>query len=807
MAIVAIDLGTCHARALLVPDDGEPAPHDAVVSPAVVTLGHGMLAGEAALMVAGGETRLFGSIKRLLGRSADDPLVTQTCERHGLTTTPHGSDLAISDGKNEATLGDITSELLRYVAELAAGARSRHDTVLVVPAWYSHRQRDALASAARAAQLGVLRLVQDTVASALWMASAHGERGKLAIVDAGAGGVSVALLSARDGSLHLEASRGSADLGGDDIDHELCVTLPRRPTPAQRERVLAACERVKRELATSESAREELVFERDRTTVSAERWQLDLMLEPLAQLVERLTTAALADAGWRAGELDRVFATGGMSGYAPIRQRIRRSLGADAERPPGGLECAVTGAALQAAVLALKSTGLELDDGERRPRGDSTAPPRKRAKSPFLAGPVTTHRKQPERFRPAVTRLRRTRSMPPPTLAERALAAEGGEHAPVTSKGAPKSAPVADSASDAAERAPAPAAETSKGAAKSPPAPAAANAPRAPPAPKEPIAVPHDSSAKAPSRRATLPAGYGNGGAAAETPSAIEPPATRRSIEIESEPSPIAAEPAPLDASPPTQEGGAAAPTHGHLYRPRSATEVLGLAITRPLEARDLEPIALPVLLRRVLARRSVFGSLVLRGGTFEMEIDIESGSAALTRAEHTRFLRAFDVDSGTWTLSSDRLDVRHRDLYPLVRLSLDGIKRWVRALPGNDLDAAFGELLDFAPQIRPENRTLPKRLGLGGRELRFVESMLDGSATARTAADTGGLGPTSTLQLLAVLELHDALMWTEVGGRAPSPEALVRRRTLHIPSVDAPPARATRPFEQAPRSGDDGDG
>ena len=126
-------------------------------------------------------------------------------------------------------------------------------------------------------------------------------------------------------------------------------------------------------------------------------------------------------------------------------------------------------------------------------------------------------------------------------------------------------------------------------------------------------------------------------------------------------------------------------------------------------------------------------------------------------------------------------------------------LKRLIRALEPADLETSFGELLELAPQLRSDRQTLPKRLGLGGRELRFIEQLLNGQTSARHAMTEGTLGPTSTLQLYALLELHDALMWTEIGERQPSIRARDARRTM-IGLARQP--RTTLPFGKPP--GDD---
>ncbi|HZO12840.1 MAG TPA: hypothetical protein VFB62_06270, partial [Polyangiaceae bacterium] len=301
-------------------------------------------------------------------------------------------------------------------------------------------------------------------------------------------------------------------------------------------------------------------------------------------------------------------------------------------------------------------------------------------------------------------------------------------------------------------------------------------------------------------------------------PPSPAPPSSGKNITLPGLPAPSSSPPG--DSKPPRRESpvsvaivtaprsadDAPLPRSGTFVLPASAAQMLALAITRPLLESDLEPIALPVLFRRLLARRSVMGTVFFEASGFELAFDVESGSAALTRAEHSSAQRLWDLRQGKWRLSDERQSTMRRDLYPLNRLALDGLKRMLRSLDAADLEKAFGELLDLSPQIRSDRQTLPKRLGLGGRELRFIDQMLSGKLTGRAALAEGTLGPTNTLQLYALLELHDALMWTEVGSREPSPRSLRGRRTLMGMSVGSRPLRTTLPFEKSSDDGDDSD-
>ena len=209
-------------------------------------------------------------------------------------------------------------------------------------------------------------------------------------------------------------------------------------------------------------------------------------------------------------------------------------------------------------------------------------------------------------------------------------------------------------------------------------------------------------------------------------------------------------------------------PTEGSLYVPKTAKEVMSLAMTRRMVPEDLEPIAAPVLLRRLLGRRTISGSLVVHANGVTLEADIDSGNANLTRGEHTELMQLFNLQGATWKLIDKRSKLHGRERYPLPRLALEGLRRILRGMPAEELAAAIGQdKLSRAPKLRPEHASVPKRLGLSGRERRFIEDHLDGETSGDALGKSMVLGASTCFQLLALLDLYSTLEW----GPAKEPE------------------------------------
>jgi hypothetical protein len=209
-------------------------------------------------------------------------------------------------------------------------------------------------------------------------------------------------------------------------------------------------------------------------------------------------------------------------------------------------------------------------------------------------------------------------------------------------------------------------------------------------------------------------------------------------------------------------------PTEGTLTMAKSAGQVLALGITRQLLAEDLEPIATPVLLRRLLGRRSVSGTLRIRSSQLDIDVDIEAGNAMMTRGEHTAFMHVFEIEKGRWELVAERSQASQRELYPLPRLALEGVRRLLRLIPHQEMSEALGERNALAPKLVAEHATLPRRLGLSGRERRFVTEYVDGRASARALSRSVIVGASTCYQILALLELFGALAWLEPSSANP---------------------------------------
>ena len=201
------------------------------------------------------------------------------------------------------------------------------------------------------------------------------------------------------------------------------------------------------------------------------------------------------------------------------------------------------------------------------------------------------------------------------------------------------------------------------------------------------------------------------------------------------------------------------------------------MALSRPLEPADIDPIALPVLLRRVAARHRESMDLILTSGGERIVVPLCAGAADLDKASLAALMNSFDLPEGRFELRRADLLQAQGQAHSLARLALDGTRRISRQFSADELALAFAENRYLSATVRPERRVLPSRMGLSQRELRFIENHLDGHSSADEISQSGGIGATGCWQLLALLQLFDVLQWSEpIRSTAPSEAAVLQK-------------------------------
>ena len=202
----------------------------------------------------------ISSVKRLMGRTAEE---AREAGLHNYQLTQDGAIVRISAGGRSVTPIEVSSEILKVLAQQASNALGYDVTkaVITVPAYFDDTQRQATRQAGRLAGLDVMRLLNEPTAAALAYGLDKQTEGRFAVFDLGGGTFDISILNLVDGVFEVMSTGGDSQLGGDDFDRTVAEHLLRRAgiepddaSPTLRRQALMSAEAGKKELTDSTRA-------------------------------------------------------------------------------------------------------------------------------------------------------------------------------------------------------------------------------------------------------------------------------------------------------------------------------------------------------------------------------------------------------------------------------------------------------------------------------------------------------------------------------------------------------------------------
>ncbi len=373
---IGIDLGTTNSVVAYVRDESPMALVNCdgtELLPSVVHFGrHGeVLVGNTAKAYIEREpTRTISSVKRFVGRGADDPqTATLGAYRFAPPTTEEERRVVRFDvGERVVTPVEVSAEILKSLAQSARDQlHSVGGAVITVPAYFDDAQRQATKDAARLAGLNVLRLLNEPTAAALAYGLEKRTNGLFAVYDLGGGTFDVTILLLEDGVFQVKSTGGDSALGGDDMDRLIAEDMlrhlnveSRTASPEVIAVVLEAARTVKHALTEHERVEAELLGS-PRPYV-ATRSELERAITPLLERTGKACRRALRDADVEASEVDGVILVGGSTRVPAVRRYVASLFG---KEPLGEINpdlVVAHGAAVQAQMLASESDEVLLLD-------------------------------------------------------------------------------------------------------------------------------------------------------------------------------------------------------------------------------------------------------------------------------------------------------------------------------------------------------------------------------------------------------------------------------------------------------------
>ena len=385
--IIGIDLGTTNSCVAVM--EGKDArvienAEGARTTPSIVAFadnGERLVGQPAKRQMVTNPDGSFFAIKRLIGRSHDDPMVQKDADMvpYKITKADNGDAWVEAKDKKYAP-SQISAFVLQKMKETAENhlGETVDKAVITVPAYFNDSQRQATKDAGQIAGLDVLRIINEPTAAAFGYGLDKKGGGVIAVYDLGGGTFDVSILEIGDGVFEVKATNGDTFLGGEDFDLRIVNYLADefkkenginlREDKLALQRLREAAEKAKVELSSTSQTEINLPFiTADQAgpkhlAIKLTRAKLEALAADLVERTIEPCRQALKDAGLSAGEIDDVVLVGGMTRMPKVIETVKNFFGREPHKGVNPDEVVAVGAAIQGAVLSGDVTDVLLLD-------------------------------------------------------------------------------------------------------------------------------------------------------------------------------------------------------------------------------------------------------------------------------------------------------------------------------------------------------------------------------------------------------------------------------------------------------------
>ena len=375
--IIGIDLGTTNSCVAIM-DGSQPRiienSEGARTTPSIVAFTENeRLVGQAAKRQAvTNAVNTVHSVKRLIGRRADDPMIQKDLKNLPYKVVPGGNGDAWVEVRGEKySPSQISAFILQKMKETAESYLGETVTqaVITVPAYFNDAQRQATKDAGKIAGLEVLRIINEPTAAALAYGLDKKETKTIAVYDLGGGTFDITILEIDDGLFEVKSTNGDTFLGGEDFDmrivnfladdfkkeHGVDLTLDKMAL----QRLKEAAEKAKIELSSaSQTEINQPFISMDRNSgqplhlvMKLTRAKLESLVDDLVKKSMKPCAAAMKDAGVSISDIDEVVLVGGMTRMPRVIEEVTKFFGKEPHKGVNPDEVVAAGAAIQAGVL------------------------------------------------------------------------------------------------------------------------------------------------------------------------------------------------------------------------------------------------------------------------------------------------------------------------------------------------------------------------------------------------------------------------------------------------------------------------
>src|SRR3954452_19020987 len=228
--IIGIDLGTTNS-CVAVMEGATPKvienSEGARTTPSIVAFtqdGERLVGQPAKRQAVTNPERTFFAIKRLIGRTFDDPMTKKDMGLvpYKIIKAANGDAWVSADGKqySPSQISAFTLQKMKETAEAHLGGPVTQ-AVITVPIYFNDSQRQATRDAGKIAGLDVLRIINEPTAAALAYGLDHRQDQVIAVYDLGGGTFDISILKLEDGLFEVLSTSGDTYLGGEDFDKRI----------------------------------------------------------------------------------------------------------------------------------------------------------------------------------------------------------------------------------------------------------------------------------------------------------------------------------------------------------------------------------------------------------------------------------------------------------------------------------------------------------------------------------------------------------------------------------------------------------
>ena len=319
MALVGIDLGTTNSLISVFTDNGPELIQNSsgtFLTPSVVGVSDNgeILVGEAAKhRLITHPDKTIARFKRSMG----------TAKTHRL-------------GKKHYKAEELSAIVLRALkadAEIHLG-QPVNRAIISVPAYFNDVQRKATYAAGKMAGLKVERLINEPTAAALaYGLSTEEDENTFLVIDLGGGTFDVSILEIFDGVMEVRSSAGDAFLGGEDFttaleNHffEQLETTREKMKPKDLGRLRDLANKAKLTLTEKTDVKIKYIYGKSEKELSITRGKFEELTQKLQSRMRMPLQRAIADAGLKSADIERIILVGGATRMPVIRAMVTKLL-------------------------------------------------------------------------------------------------------------------------------------------------------------------------------------------------------------------------------------------------------------------------------------------------------------------------------------------------------------------------------------------------------------------------------------------------------------------------------------------------